>query len=87
VQAFGIPPAYWNAVSDELIDRHATMWLALETNMTGKNIHVVDSRGATIRAATGTTGESNDWENEIHPTPAGYSLLAKKWRTQLDTLA
>jgi len=86
VQAFGIPQGDWNAVSDELMNRQAAMWLALETKLAGRNIHVVDSRGATLRAAAGTTGESNDWENEIHPTPAGYSLLAKKWRPQLDTL-
>lgn len=87
VQAFGIPQGDWNAVSDELMNRHATMWLALETKLAGRNVHIVDSRGATLRAAAGTTGESNDWENEIHPTPAGYSLLAKKWRPQLDTLS
>jgi len=69
------------------MNRHATMWLALETKLAGRNVHIVDSRGATLRAAAGTTGESNDWENEIHPTPAGYSLLAKKWRPQLDTLS
>ena len=49
-------------------------------------VHVVDSRGDTTRAVTGTTGESNNWENEIHPTPAGYSLPARKWRPLLDTI-
>lgn len=86
LSAFGVPTADWNAVSDELMNRHATMWLALAAKLGGRNVQVVDSRGATARAAPGTTGVSNDWENEIHPTPAGYSLLARKWRPQLDTL-
>ena len=86
VNAYVIPPADWNAVSDELMNRHATMWLAIEARLSQRNLHVVDSRGATTRAVPGTTGQSNDWENEIHPTPAGYSLLARKWRPQLDTL-
>ncbi|MFI4930164.1 MAG: hypothetical protein ACHP83_07990 [Burkholderiales bacterium] len=86
LNAFGIPPADWNAVSDELMNRHAAMWLNLEQTLVGKNVHVVDSRGAATRAAAGTQGESNDWENEIHPTANGYALLAKKWRPQLDTL-
>jgi hypothetical protein len=85
VQAFGIPPDEWNAVSDELMNRHAKLWLALETKLSNRNVHVVDSRGATTRAVAGTTGESKDWENEIHPTPAGYWLLARRWRPLLDT--
>jgi hypothetical protein len=47
---------------------------------------VVDSRGSITRAAPGTASDSNDWENEIHPTAHGYALLAKKWRPLLDTL-
>jgi hypothetical protein len=86
LQAYGIPPADWNAVSDEMIDRHADMWHALETELAHRNVHVVDSRGATTRAGSGTIGESNDWENEIHPTPAGYALLAREWRPQLDAI-
>ncbi len=86
LNAYGIPSADWNAVSDELMNRHAAMWLDLAQTLVGKNVHVVDSRGAATRAAAGTQGENNDWENEIHPTANGYSLLAKKWRPQLDTL-
>lgn len=86
LKAFGIPPGDWNSVSDELMNRHAMLWLALETTLSRRNVHVVDSRGATTRALAGTTGESNDLENEIHPTPAGYSLLARKWRPLLDTV-
>jgi lysophospholipase L1-like esterase len=86
LDAFGIPPVDWNAVSDELINRHAAMWLTLAGDLASKNVHVVDSRGATTRAAPGAQGESNDWENEIHPTANGYSLLAKRWRPQLDVL-
>lgn len=87
VQAYQIPPADWNAVSDELMDRHASMWLDLAAKQSSRNVHVVDSRGATVRAVAGTDGRSNDWENEIHPTAGGYALLARKWRPLLDALS
>lgn len=86
LSAYGVPKADWNGLADELMNRHATMWLGMAAKLTARNVHVVDSRGSTTRATAGTTGASNDWENEIHPTPAGYSLLARKWRPQSDTL-
>ncbi|HEY9029612.1 MAG TPA: hypothetical protein VIO33_13030 [Burkholderiaceae bacterium] len=86
VNAYQIPEGDWNAVSDLLIDRHAALWLNLAANLAGRNVHVVDSRGATTRAERRTEGESHDWENEIHPTANGYALLARKWRPLLDTL-
>ena len=80
------PPADWQAVADELINRLADMWLALATKYASRNVNVIDTRGTLTRAAAGTTGVSGDWENEIHPTPHGYGLLARKWRPTLDAL-
>ena len=73
------------AVADELINRLADMWLALGTKYAARNVDVIDTRGTIARAAE-TTGVSGDWDNEIHPTPHGYVLLARKWRPTLDAL-
>ena len=83
---YQLPPADWPAVADELINRLADMWLALATKYASRNVNVIDSRGTLSRAAPGTDGVNGDWENEIHPTPHGYGLLARKWRPTLDAL-
>jgi hypothetical protein len=83
---YHVPPADWQAVADVLISRLADMWLALAEKYASRNVNVIDTRGTITRAAAGTTGISGDWENEIHPTPHGYGLLARKWRPTLDAL-
>ena len=83
---YGIPSGDWNALTDRLIDRLADMWFALAAKYAGSNVNIVDSRQSLTRAVPGTTGVSNDWENEIHPTAHGYTLLAQKWRGPLDAL-
>jgi hypothetical protein len=83
---YHVPPADWQAVADVLISRLADMWLALAEKYASRNVNVFDTRGTITRAAAGTTGISGDWENEIHPTPHGYGLLARKWRPTLDAL-
>ena len=53
------------------------------------NFHVVDSLTLTttlIPAAAGTTGDSNDWDNEIHPNRGGYKKLADTWAVEIDRL-
>ena len=84
---YQVPSDDWNSVADALIDRLATMWLTLATKYADRQITIVDSRGSTIRATVGSSGVSSDWENEIHPTPQGYGLLDRQWRTLLDALA
>ena len=83
---YAVPEADWNALSDRLIDKLAEMWVELDAKNAGRNIHIVDSRGAIARADPGTDAVSGDWENEIHPTPHGYSLLGQRWRAVLDRL-
>src|SRR6185295_12834864 len=44
------------------------------------NVHLLDTRETLKMAKPGTTGPSNDWMDEIHPTPEGFAKLAKeKW--------
>jgi hypothetical protein len=83
---YALPEGDWPAVSDALIDRHAELWVGLAEKYSAQGVHVVDTRGSLTRATEGTSGVSGDWENEIHPTPHGYSLLAEKWRPVVDAL-
>jgi hypothetical protein len=43
-----------------------------------ENFHVVETRGALTPAPASATGRSGDWENEIHPSAAGYRKLAER---------
>ena len=83
---YAIPAADWNALADLLIDRLAELWLDLAAKNASRNVRIVDSRGSIRRADPGTTSVSGDWENEIHPSPHGYTLLAQRWRTVIDAL-
>jgi hypothetical protein len=50
------------------------------------NFHVIDTLALTtdmLPSAPGTTGDSNDWENEIHPNRGGYRKLAATWATEI----
>jgi hypothetical protein len=48
------------------------------------DVTVIDAIGTLRRADAAATGESHDWENEIHPTSDGYAKLAAHWRSTLD---
>ncbi|WP_373509036.1 hypothetical protein [Thiocapsa sp.] len=47
---------------------------------------MVDTRGALTRAALGHRGDSQDWQNEIHPNGGGYEKLAKRIEPVLEGL-
>jgi hypothetical protein len=84
---YRIPAADWDALSDALIGKLQTLMKSLEKKYAARNVIVVDTVGTLTRAVAGTSGVSGDWENEIHPTPHGYSLLAQAWRGPIDALA
>jgi len=80
-------PAHWVRISDFLINTLAEGILALAAGPTAiPGFHVVDTRGALIRADLDTQRKSNDWLNEIHPTAGGYDKLAKRIEPTLDKL-
>jgi hypothetical protein len=81
---YGISPLYWQAIADELLKRLRILLQGIVDDRPAKNLHLIDSLGTIAVAHPGTQGVNGDWENEIHPTPHGYSLLAKKWRAELD---
>jgi len=79
-----IPAHRWNDVADLIMNALADKLLSL--NNTLPHFHAVDTRGTLVRSAAGTTGSSNDWENEIHATKNGCKKIAAKLSKKLATL-
>ncbi len=72
----------------EIIKRVANRVLKAITDFhdPAAGIYVVDTRGCTTPALPETTGDSNDWANEVHPNESGYAKVAKLICAQLATL-
>ena len=72
----------------EIIKRVANKVLAAISNFhdPAAGIYVVDTRGSTTPALPGTTGNSEDWANEVHPNELGYAKVAALICAQLATL-
>lgn len=84
VVAYGIPPADWLGVGTALIDRLAALLRQIVGKLAARRVYLVETQGALIPAQPGSTGPSNDWENEIHPTAAGYRKLAALWQPVIE---
>ncbi len=89
--AFGIPQDAWLAVSDALMDRVDQLLRDLIAKHVALDpsaaLHRVNTRSADlVLAALGSTGSSGDFQNEIHPTPAGYTKLAAVWGVAIQAL-
>jgi len=76
-----LPREAWQPLSDFLLDRVAETLLSLPGQL--PNFHVVDTRNTLVRAEAGANGDSNDWDNEIHPNKRGYRKLAAKVATEV----
>lgn len=88
--AYGIPAAHWQGVADLLFTRLRQLLLGLDHG-SGEptalpHLHVFDSAGLTniVPAAPGATGQSGDWINEIHLTPAGYRKLSRAFGARIE---
>ena len=79
-----VPEARWNELSDRLLGRLGAALVALEDEL--PNFHVARTQGTLRRAQPGTTGESLDWANEIHPTGNGFAAIAGKMAAVLERL-
>lgn len=75
--ARNIPAPLWVPLADYLLKHLADVL----TKLMGPDMpefHVVRTLGTVTRATRGATGESGDWENEIHLTAGGYRKVANK---------
>jgi hypothetical protein len=75
--AYGIPPEDWTETSGILLNRLANIVIAAAVRL--PNVHVVDTRGSLVPASIPDPGMTLHWANEIHPTKAGYAILARKY--------
>ncbi|MCK9389235.1 MAG: hypothetical protein M0Q22_12710 [Sulfuritalea sp.] len=84
--AYQIPPDDWLGVATTLIDRLAALLkdIVARHAAAGRRVYLVETQKALTPAQPGSTDRSNDWENEIHPTPGGYRKLAALWRPVIE---
>ncbi len=74
-------PTVQKALVTELLTRWLARLTELATPGTPKYIvgfHVLLSQGILIPANANDTARSNDWDDEIHPSAAGYRKMAEK---------
>lgn len=69
-------PDLQRGVADRIFDALADALVGLAAELPG--LVVVDTRGTLVRARPGTTGNDNDWLNEIHPNTGGYRKIAAR---------
>lgn len=82
---YGIPAADHAALTEELFGRLRRLWLQQATPLPA--VHVFDSAAVPLRPASAQEhGASGDWENEIHPTGAGYDKIGQAMSAWLDAL-
>lgn len=83
--ASDVPSEDWVAVADYLINALADGILALQSGPRRiVKFYVVDTRDTLKRAKLDHCGDSNDWQNEIHPNGRGYEKLAKRLEPKLE---
>ncbi len=80
LRAYAVAPRDWTALSRHLVQRLGTLLAGLDLPA----LHVVPTQGSCVAAAAGSVGNSNDWENEIHPNPGGYAKLARVFGAAID---
>jgi hypothetical protein len=79
-----IPQAIWPDLTDSIFnDVQTTIALWAQGRA---NVHVVPTDGTLTPAAHGSTGNSGDWINEIHPNAAGWKKLATVWQTAINAV-
>lgn len=82
---YGIPAADHAALTAELFGRLRRLWLQAAQQL--PQVHVFDSAAVPlVPAQADARGSSGDWENEIHPTVAGYDKIGRAMSVWLDAL-
>lgn len=82
--SYGLPTEHRVEAARALLVALRDLLAATIVARPGCNMWLVDTIGTLAPAQQDRSGESGDWENEIHPTPHGYSLLAQRWRPMVE---
>lgn len=86
VSEFLIPEEDWKAVAVTLLARLQNLLNHISATTPDKSLHVINSQGTLIPAETSDHGATLHWENEIHPTRAGFEKLGALWLPTMDAL-
>lgn len=87
--AYGIPPAERQALTVVLFERLRQLLLSVDASVPGTGlpqVHVYDSAHlvALTPAQPGSSGDSGDWANEIHPNRGGYIKIGQRMGPWVD---
>ncbi len=74
-EIYKIPEQFWLDIAKHMFAELQQMMMGLETKI--DKFHVLNTLGTLTMAKPHTTGNSNDWKNEIHPNAGGYKKLAQ----------
>lgn len=89
---FSVPALHWLPIGQLLMQRLSVLLAALiaerlQQHPAAGRIQLIDSQAAgLVLAQPGSTGNSGDFANEIHPNRTGYAKVAGCWAAVLDTL-
>lgn len=84
VKAFEIPEEDWFAVAERLLTKLDELLRSIAASH--PSVLVVKTQGLLQPAGTRDVGPTLHWQNEIHPTAAGYRLLGRVWEAALNAL-
>jgi len=82
LQHFQVPVADWESVAEVLFGRLHVLLQGISDS--DPSLLLVDTMGVLQKAFANDRGGSGDWQNEIHPTRAGYNKLAQRWEGVLN---
>ncbi|OWQ45757.1 hypothetical protein CDL60_18000 [Roseateles noduli] len=77
-----IPSRLWRGVTKEIFGSISEELLSWTDKR--PSVSLVPTRDVLTPAAAGSTGNSGDWINEIHPNRNGWKKLAPIWKTAFD---
>ncbi|MFG6416877.1 hypothetical protein ACG02S_23545 [Roseateles sp. DC23W] len=77
-----IPPVLWPEVTKEIFGSISEELLSWTDKR--PSVSLVPTRGVLTPAVPGSTGNSGDWVNEIHPNRDGWEKLAPIWKKAFD---
>jgi lysophospholipase L1-like esterase len=87
---YAVPADDWRDLAKALLDRLGqlldTIVAGAKTQDPNCNIYLIDTKGQAklVLADPGSTADSGDWINEIHPNYQGYAKIDAVWRTAVD---
>ena len=79
-----IPVGLWPSLTTSLfaeVRQTIAGWASARPNVT-----LVPSNGTLDPARPASNGDDGDWINEIHPNPAGWKKLSKRWQASIKDL-